>query len=398
MRKLGGESSTPENQGGRPSLALVADDAVAPYAWPAADGRLSPAGLLAVSGYLFLASGMVDQIDALLAIAQARAGARRLAEVLRHEPPAEGTGSVTPKDGAVRLRGVTVLRAGERVLDRLDLDLPAGAAVALVGRTGAGKSVLAGLLGRLTDPDEGEIAIGGVPVRDLPLDRLRTLVAHAFERPELYGRTVHEAISFGRPGLTRADVVRAARAAQADRFVRRLPAGYDTPLDETPMSGGERQRLGLARALVCPALVHVLDDATSGLDTVTEAEVSRSVTDLLAGRTRLVAAHRAATAARCDTAWPRRPPCPKCRPSRPSRPGRPGRQGCSRRPDGTGRPRTSRCGNSTSRTARTPNACCAGSPSTFPMATTWPSSARAESASPPSPRCSPGSSPRPPVR
>ncbi|WP_053693143.1 ABC transporter ATP-binding protein [Streptomyces sp. WM6372] len=269
-----------------------------------ADGRLSPAGLLAVSGYLALASGMVDQIDVLLGIAQARAGARRLGEVFRHEPPAGGTGNTVPADGAVLLRGVTVRHAGEPVLDRLDLDLPAGAAVALVGRTGAGKSVLAGLPGRLTDPDEGEISIGGVPVRELPLDRLRTLVVHAFERPELYGRTVHEAISFGRPGADREDVVRAARAARADRFVRRLPAGYDTPLDEAPMSGGERQRLGLARALLRPALVHVLDDATSGLDTVTEAEVSRSVTELLAGRTRLVVAHRAATAARCDlVAW-----------------------------------------------------------------------------------------------
>ncbi|MGW6710273.1 ABC transporter ATP-binding protein [Streptomyces sp. NPDC054956] len=269
-----------------------------------ADGRLSPGGLLAVSGYLALASGMVDQIDALLGIAQARAGARRLGEVFRHEPPAGGTASTVPADGAVRLRGVTVRRADGPVLDRLDLDLPAGASVALVGRTGAGKSVLAGLLGRLSDPDEGEITIGGVPVRDLPLERLRTLVVHAFERPELYGRTVHEAISFGRPGIGREDVVRAARATRADRFVRRLPAGYDTPLDETPMSGGERQRLGLARALLRPTLVHVMDDATSGLDTATEAEVSRSITGLLDGHTRLVVAHRAATAARCDlVAW-----------------------------------------------------------------------------------------------
>ncbi|MEW2417573.1 ABC transporter ATP-binding protein [Streptomyces sp. NPDC046866] len=269
-----------------------------------AHARLSPAGLLAVSGYLALASGMVDQIDALLAIAQARAGARRLSEVFRHEPAAGGTASATPADGAVRLRGVTVRRAGAPVLHRLDLDLPAGASVALVGRTGAGKSLLAGLLGRLTDPDEGEITIGGVPVRGLPLDRLRSYVVYAFERPELYGRTVHDALSCGRPGVSRADVVRAARAARADRFVRRLPAGYDTPLDHTPMSGGERQRLGLARALVRPGLVHVLDDATSGLDTATEAEVSRSLTGLLAGRSSLVVAHRPATAARCDVvAW-----------------------------------------------------------------------------------------------
>ncbi|MGW6918454.1 ATP-binding cassette domain-containing protein, partial [Kitasatospora sp. NPDC054939] len=269
-----------------------------------AEGRLGAAALLAVAGYLTLAAGLVEQIDALLAIAHARAGAHRLAALLRHEPPAHGRGDAVPDDGAVRLRGVTVRRAGEPLLDRLDLDLPAGAAVALVGRTGSGKSVLAGLLGRLTDPDEGTVTLGGVLVAELDPAQLHSLVVYAFERPVLHGRTVHEAITCGRPGLTRADAVRAARAAHADRFVRRLPEGYDTPLDRAPMSGGELQRLGLARALVRPGLVHVLDDATSGLDTATEAQVSRAVTELLGDRTRLVVAHRAATAARCDlVAW-----------------------------------------------------------------------------------------------
>jgi len=100
------------------------------------------------------------------------------------------------------------------------------------------------------------------------------------------------------------EVTGAARAAHADAFIRRLPEGYDTPLERAPMSGGERQRVGLARALVRPARVYVLDDATSGLDTVTEAEVTDAITTLLQGRTRLVVAHRAATAARCDlVAW-----------------------------------------------------------------------------------------------
>ncbi|WP_406192247.1 ABC transporter ATP-binding protein/permease [Kitasatospora sp. NBC_01560] len=267
-------------------------------------GRISPGELLAVVGYQQLAAGAVQQIDAFLALAQARAGAGRLAATLALPAPADGRGVLPPGPGALRLRAVTVRRAGTAVLDGADLDVAAGTSVALVGRTGAGKSVLAGLAGRLTDPDAGEVLIDGVAVHTVAREELSRAVVHAFERPVLIGATVHEAIAYGRPDVSRTDVVRAARAACADAFVRRLPAGYDTDLGAVALSGGERQRLGLARALARRGRVYVLDDATSGLDTVTEAEVSRAVTELLAGRTRLVVTHRAATAARCDqVAW-----------------------------------------------------------------------------------------------
>lgn len=299
-----------------------------------ASGRLAPGQLLAVAGYLAIASQAVEQIDTLFRLAQARAGADRLAATLAEEPPVAGTARAPEGGGAVSLRGVTVRRGEDTVLDGLDLELPTGASVALVGRSGSGKSVLAGLIGRLTDPDEGTVLIDGVPVRDLALDEVRRLVSYAFERPVLLGATVYDAIAFGRApdganpagvrttaghsardagsgaaegaesGFSRAEVVRAARAARADGFIRLLPAGYDTALDAAPLSGGERQRVGLARALVKPARVFVLDDATSGLDTLTEVQVTRAVTRLLSGRTRLVVAHRPTTAARCDSvAW-----------------------------------------------------------------------------------------------
>lgn len=275
------------------------------------DGRLSPGRLLAIAGYLAIAFQAVQQIDSLLGLAQARAAADRVAGVLARPPvtygprgvdagrdAARGTGS--GRIGALSLRKVTVRDGDRTLLDGVDLDVPAGASVALVGPSGAGKSLLAGLPGRFADPDEGEVLLDGVPVRDLDAAHLREAVAYAFERPVLIGATVRDALSYGSPGLPGEAVERAARAAHADAFVRRLPHGYDTPLAETPLSGGERQRLGLARTLARPARVYVLDDATSGLDTVTEARVSTAVTEALAGRTRLVVAHRVATAARCD--------------------------------------------------------------------------------------------------
>jgi ATP-binding cassette subfamily B protein len=148
------------------------------------------------------------------------------------------------------------------------------------------------------------ITLDGVPVQELATSELRDAVAYAFDQPALLGATVHDALAYGRTDLDRSDVTAAAQAARADGFIRRLPLGYRTPLVRAPMSGGERQRLGLARALARPAAVYVLDDATSGLDTVTEAEVVEALTARLDGRTRLVVAHRATTAARCDlVAW-----------------------------------------------------------------------------------------------
>ncbi|GIE75538.1 ABC transporter ATP-binding protein [Actinoplanes philippinensis] len=264
-------------------------------------GRIAPTDLIAVWGYLALASGALSQIDALAEIAHVRAGTARLADMISTPAPAGGAGVLPAGPGAVSWQGVTIDRPGtDSVLDGLDLELRPGVATAFVGPSGAGKSLAAALVGRLIDPDAGRVLLDGVAVTEVPLPDLRRAVTYAFDRPTLIGTTVHDAIRFGRDDLTSADVLAAARAARADTFIRRLPQGYDTPLAQAPLSGGESQRLGLARALVRPARVYVLDDATSGLDTVTEDEVGRAITTLLAGRTRVVVAHRAATAAACD--------------------------------------------------------------------------------------------------
>src|SRR6266540_2906446 len=272
-----------------------------------AAGRLTPGDLLAAVGYTRLALGLFEQVDVLVAAARARAGAARAADAL-DDPAAPAQARPAPPmalpagGGSVSLRGVAVRAGRERVLDRLDLDVPAGACVALVGRSGAGKTTLASLIGRLRDPDEGSVLLDGVPVSALDPDVLHRAVAYAFERPALLGGTVAGTIAYGRPSAPAAEVRAAARAAEADGFVRRLPDGYDTPLERAPMSGGEAQRLGLARAILQGERVLVLDDATSSLDTATEMKVSAALGGLRS--TRLVVAHRAATAARADlVAW-----------------------------------------------------------------------------------------------
>jgi ATP-binding cassette subfamily B protein len=277
---------------GRGTLAVpllqVAVLAVAGYELAA--GRLTTGGLLAATQYAGLGSDIGPLIAQLGRLARARAGAARLTSVLERPAPAYGSGTLPDGPGRLEFRHVSAAS----VLDGLDLVVPGGAAVAVVGRAGGGKSLLAALAGRLADPDEGRILLDGTPLTSLDHDALRQAVGYAFARPALFGATIAEAIG--------GDAEAAARAACADPFIRRLPLGYRSSPSEAPMSGGELQRLGLARAFAHPGRVLVLDDATSSLDTVTEVQVGDVLTR--DGRTRLIIAHRVGTAARADlVAW-----------------------------------------------------------------------------------------------
>jgi ATP-binding cassette, subfamily B, bacterial RamA/AmfB len=271
--------------------------------------RISAGDLLAASQYAVLAVGIGASIGLVNQVGRARGGARRAAELL-HQPPMQyGARALAPGPGELRLRGVTICRGNSgdaAVLCGLDLTIPGGLAVAVVGRSGAGKSTLAQLAGRLADPDQGSVALDGTDLRELSHHALREAVVYAFERPELFGRTPGEAIAFGlkRPAGQR--VMNAAVGSQAAGFLARLPHGMRTPLADAPLSGGELQRLGLARAFAHAATARllILDDATSSLDTVTEMLVSQALTNQMSGRTRLIVAHRVTTAARADlVAW-----------------------------------------------------------------------------------------------
>ncbi|MGW4425290.1 ABC transporter ATP-binding protein [Streptosporangium sp. NPDC004631] len=260
-----------------------------------ASGDLTVGELYAAARYVALGAGMGAALGYVNRLARARAAAGRVTELVAERPVPYGGHPLPPGPGTLELRGVTSDGLGE-----IDLVVPGGCSVAVVGRSGSGKSLFAALAGRLVDPDRGEVTLDGVPLRALSAEALGAAVGYAFERPVLVGDTVADAIGLGRadpdPGTVRA----AAHAACADAFVRRLPRGYDTPLDDAPMSGGERQRLGLARAFAHGERLLVLDDATSSLDTVTERQVGRALSGELRHRTRLIVAHRAATAAAAD--------------------------------------------------------------------------------------------------
>ncbi|GGY57963.1 ABC transporter ATP-binding protein [Streptomyces geysiriensis] len=271
-------------------------------------GRITAGEMLAAAQYVAIGSGVGMTTMLLGRLARARAGAERVRGALSRPALEYGARTLPPGPGTLELRDVRVVAGGETVLDGVDLTVPGGSCVALVGASGSGKSLLAAVAGRLADPDAGTVALDGVPLRRLTREDLRSAVAHAFERPVLFGETLGEAIAWGTgraaDEVPAERIERAARAADADGFVRRLPEDYRTPPSEAALSGGEVQRLGLARAFVHRGRLLVLDDATSSLDTVTEHRVGAVLTGALRDRTRVVVAHRAATAARADTvAW-----------------------------------------------------------------------------------------------
>jgi ATP-binding cassette subfamily B protein len=268
--------------------------------------QITPGDLVAAAQYASMAVGLGGSAGALTQLGQARGAARRAAGLLVTPRMRYGTARLPPGPGELRLSGVTVRRGAETVLRDLDLTVPGGTMVAVVGRSGSGKSTLASVAGRLADPDAGTVTLDGTDLRALSRHFLRTAVGYAFERPALFGATPLDAIAFGIWRPSPRQVMDAAAASCADGFLLRLPDGLRTPLEEVPMSGGEAQRLGLARAFAHAETARLLifDDATSSLDTVTEMLVSRALTSQLRGVTRLIVAHRMTTAARADlVAW-----------------------------------------------------------------------------------------------
>jgi ATP-binding cassette subfamily B protein/subfamily B ATP-binding cassette protein MsbA len=200
--------------------------------------------------------------------------------------------------GRVEFRGVGfAYEPGQWVIRDLDIVVPEGCVVAIVGRTGAGKSTLASLLLRFYDPDEGAVFLDGHDLRDLRLDWLRRQVGLMLQDAILLSGTIAENIGCGRPGATPVQITEAARRAQADEFIRELPDGYETMLGErgVNLSGGQRQRLALARAFLKDAPILILDEPTSALDAQTEGALLESMHELMRGRTTFIIAHRLST-------------------------------------------------------------------------------------------------------
>jgi ATP-binding cassette subfamily B protein len=200
---------------------------------------------------------------------------------------------------APEARPASVARA---VLRDVDLDVPAGHTVALVGATGSGKTSLVSLISRLYDTSSGEVLVDGVDVRGVDPQSLRHSIAVVSDDPFLFSATVAENIAYARPEATLAEIEQAARRAQAYEFVTRLPEGFQTRVGERglTLSGGQRQRLAIARALLADPRVLILDDATSSVDSSTERLIKLALDAAMAGRTTFIIAHRLSTIALAD--------------------------------------------------------------------------------------------------
>jgi ABC-type multidrug transport system fused ATPase/permease subunit len=212
---------------------------------------------------------------------------------------ADGTGPPAP---APTPSALGPARPPRRVLCDIDLDVPAGRTIALVGATGSGKTSLVSLISRLYDPSAGSVLIDGADVRGVDLRSLRHAVAVVSDDPFLFSATVAENIAYARPDATLAEIELAARRAQALEFITRLPEGFQTRVGERglSLSGGQRQRMAIARALLADPRVLILDDATSSVDSSTERLIKLALDEAMAGRTTFIIGHRLSTIALAD--------------------------------------------------------------------------------------------------
>ncbi len=207
-------------------------------------------------------------------------------------------------EGRIALEGVSFRYEPETpLIDDLDLEVRPGATIAIVGPTGAGKTTLVNLLMRFYEIDGGRITVDGIDIRDVTRDDLRRTFGMVLQDTWLFGGTIRDNIAYGDEAATEEQIVAAAEAAHVDHFVRTLPDGYDTVVDDdaSNLSQGEKQLLTIARAFLADPQILILDEATSSVDTRTEVLVQRAMARLMKGRTSFVIAHRLSTVRDADT-------------------------------------------------------------------------------------------------
>ncbi|MGH3005106.1 MAG: ABC transporter ATP-binding protein [Gaiellaceae bacterium] len=266
------------------------------------NGELSLGAFIAFNVYVLMLVMPLRMLGMWIGQAQrAAASGERIFEIL--DEPEEVADSpdaapLPPGDGRLRFDDVTFGYDAERpVLRRIDLEIEPGTTVALIGHTGSGKTTLTALVPRFYDVQEGRVVLDGADVREVRLADLRRAIGIVSQDPFLFSATVRENIAFGAPGASDEEVMRAARMAQADEFIRELPEGYGTVIGERgiTLSGGQRQRLAIARAILVDPRVLVLDDATASVDATTEARIRLGLREAMKGRTTLIVAHRLST-------------------------------------------------------------------------------------------------------
>jgi ATP-binding cassette subfamily B protein len=275
--------------------------------WLAARGEITLGTFLAFSTYVAQLVGPVRMLAALLTVGQqARASVERVFEVIDSTPKvldAPGATDMPPGPGRVEFDDVSFgYTSSQPVLRGLSLAVEPGETLALVGGAGSGKSTISLLLPRFYDVQGGAVTVDGVDVRDTTMASLRARIGVVFEESFLFSDSVASNIAYGRPDASEEQIHAAARAAEADSFIRALPNGYETVVGEQglTLSGGQRQRVALARALLSDPQILLLDDATSAVDARIEAEIHETLRKIMRGRTTLLVAHRRSTLALAD--------------------------------------------------------------------------------------------------
>jgi len=232
---------------------------------------------------------------------------KRITEVLREPPSLSSPENAVyeVKDGSIRFENVNFkysAKAKHYALSDINLIIPSGATVGILGGTGVGKSSLTQLIPRLYDATDGAVYVGGVDVREYDLSVLRKAVAMVLQKNLLFSGTISENLRWGNPDATDAEIVEACRLACADEFIRSFPDGYDTKIEQggTNVSGGQKQRLCIARALLAHPKILVLDDSTSAVDTKTDAMIRAAFEEYIPSTTKIIIAQRVASVQHAD--------------------------------------------------------------------------------------------------
>lgn len=269
-------------------------------------GTLTLGALVSFTGYIWMITGPMRMLGNLInMLTQATTSAEKLfyyQDLGAGIKDKEKTTFPQPFRGHVKFDHVTFGYGGETVLNDVTIDVPAGSTCAVMGATGTGKTSVVNLLGRFYECREGAVTIDGVDVKDMPLKSLRDRIGYVMQETFLFSESIENNIRFGRPEAPMDQVVAAAKAAEADEFIRQMPQGYDTIVGERGLglSGGQKQRIAIARALLYDPTILVLDDSTSAVDMETEHEIQRHLKTVMKDRTTFIIAHRISSVKNAD--------------------------------------------------------------------------------------------------